>query len=157
MALVTVTGNAWDHTGAPVPAVYRPELWFRPERADVIDDTLATPTEVKALMNAAGQFTVQLMSAPGVRYRPVLRWLVNPDEPLMEKWAYGYARWDWAVHPYPTGGPIGDIVDRPDLTAFSVLVALTLPPGYKGWWLNAGPGDPDNPAETGTGTLSIVS
>src|SRR5690606_33558062 len=39
-----------------------------------------------------------------------------------------------------------------------VLVSLSPPPvGYRGWYLNSGIGDPNNPAESGTGILEIVS
>ena len=30
MALVSITGNAWDHGRRVVPAVWKPRLWVRP-------------------------------------------------------------------------------------------------------------------------------
>ena len=163
MALVTVTGNAWDHTGAPIPAENHPELWFRPLGHDVSGGALLAGVEAQAALSPlTGAFTVALVAEPWIRYRPVLRWLINPAEPNMEKWAWGYAEWNWTFNPYPGGGSISDL-DGPDLSAHSVLVSLDPPPpGYRGWYLNAPgpglpPGDPDDPASSGTGILEIVS
>lgn len=136
MALVTVTGNAWDHTGSPIPSTLRPELWFRPEKHDVSGSALVAGVEAKATLNlTTGAFSVELVAEPWIRYKPVLRWLLNPDEPNMERWAWGYAEWSWSFNPYPTGGKIGDL-GGPDLSAYNVFVSLNAPPaGYKGWWL----------------------
>lgn len=136
MATVTVTGNAWDHTGAPIPGALHPELWFRPQGSSVAGDALVAGVEAKAALNlATGAFTVQLVSAPGIRYQPFLRWLINPTEQDPDLWAFKYADWQFWVTPYPIGGPIGNLTDV-DLTAFNVLVSLDPPPpGYRGWWL----------------------
>lgn len=136
MAVVTVTGNAWDHTGSPIPANLHPQLWFRPERHDVAAGSLLAGVEAQATLNGAtGAFTVQLVAEPWIRYKPVLRWLLNPNEPNMQMWAWGYAEWSWAFNPYPAGGSISDL-GGPDLTAYSVFVSLDPPPaGYRGWWL----------------------
>jgi hypothetical protein len=99
---------------------------------------------------------VNLEAAHGVTYTPWLRWLLNPEEQKPEMWAWGYAEWKFTITPYPNGGPIGTLASV-DLSIYSVLVSLTLPPGYKGWWLHAGPGDPDDPETSGTGMLRIVS
>lgn len=163
MATVTVTGNAWDHTGNPIPAGLHPQLWFRPEGHDISGGSLLAGVEAKATLNSAsGAFTVELVAEPWIRYRPVLRWLLNPSEPNMAMWAWGYAEWSWTFNPYPSGGTIGNLAG-PNLTTYSVLVSLDPPPaGYKGWYLNAPgaglpPGDPDDPESSGTGILEIVS
>lgn len=136
MVTVTVTGNAWDHTGNPLPAELRPELWFRPRESATAGNALVAGVEAKANLNlVTGAFTVELVSAPGIKYTPFLRWLLNPHETNTELWAFGYAEWQFWITPYPVGGPIGDLTDV-DLTAFNVLVSLDLPPaGYRGWWL----------------------
>lgn len=163
MSTVTVTGNAWTHTGAPIPAANLPELWFRPLADSSSGDSLLVGVEVRATLNlATGSFSVQLVSEPWLRYVPQLRWVVNPSEPVPEAWSWQYAEWDWTVTPYPVGGPIGSLTDR-DLSIYSVLVSLSPPPpGYRGWYLNApGPGapvgDPNNPSSSGTGILEMVS
>lgn len=158
MAAVTVTGNAWDHTGSPIPAANRPELWFRPLAHEVTGDALLAGVEAKATLNlTTGAFTVQLIAEPWIRYRPVLRWLINPLEPNTEMWAWGYAEWDWTLNPFPDGGPIGEL-GGPDLTIFSVLVGLTYPPGYRGWWLYSPAEGEEMPLDDDDiGDLRIVS
>lgn len=158
MGVVTVTGNAWDHTGAPIPASNFPELWFRPLGHDISAGSLLVGVEAKANLNlATGAFTVDLMAEPWIRYRPVLRWLVNPLEPNPEMWSWGYAEWDWTFNPFPSGGPISDL-DVPDLSIFSILVGLTYPPGYKGWWLYSPAEGEEMPLDDpDIGDLKIVS
>ena len=157
MAIVTVTGNAWDHTGTPIPAEQRPELWFRPRRADVAGDALLAGVEVRAELNTAtGAFTVQLEATPGIEYLPVLRWLIDPSQPV-ERWAHGYAEWPKPIVPYPVGGTIGELLPADGVGDLTVYVSLTPPPDkFNGLWLHAGPGDPDDPAESGTGMLRRV-
>lgn len=136
MATVTVTGNAWDHTGSPISAALHPELWFRPSQSNVAGNDLVAGVEAKATLNlTTGAFSVVLVSAPGIKYTPFMRWLINPEENDPAKWAFGYAEWRFQIAPYPVGGPIGTLTDV-DLTAFNVLVTLDTPPaGYRGWWL----------------------
>lgn len=157
MALVTVTGNAWDHTGKPIPAEQRPELWFRPRRADVAGDALLAGVEVRAdLDTATGAFSVRLEAMPGIEYRPVLRWLIDPSQ-TTEKWAYGYAEWPHLIAPYPGGGAIGDLLQPDKLGELVVYVSRTPPPpAFNGLWLHAGIGDPNDVNQSGTGTLRRV-
>ena len=162
MALVTVTGNVWDHTGAPIPAERRPVFGFRPSRSNLVAGGLAADVEAIATLNPeTGAFTCKLLAEPWTIYTPFLRWLINTDDDP-ERWAYGYAEWSWTFNPYPNGGPISELAPV-DLTIYSVLVSLDPPPpGYRGWYLNAPgpgqpPGDPDDPASSGTGILEIVS
>lgn len=157
MGVVTVTGNAWDHANSPIPAGRHPELWFRPNRAKLAGDALLTATDVRASLDAvSGAFSVQLESGPGVLYRPWMRWLVNPGETDPERWAFGYEEWPFEINPYPFGGPISELV-RVELSIYTVYVGLAdPPPGYRGWWLHAAPGDPNNVLESGTGELRSV-
>ncbi|WP_404475126.1 hypothetical protein [Microbacterium aerolatum] len=136
MATVQVTGNAWDHTGSPIPAELHPQLWFRPERHDVSGANLLAGVEAQATLDTAtGAFNVDLVAEPWIRYKSVLRWLLNPHEPNMQMWAWGYAEWSWTFNPYPGGGPISEL-GVPDLSIHNVFVSLNTPPaGYKGWWL----------------------
>lgn len=163
MPLVDVTGYAWDHARAPFFSQNQPELWFRPNQANTLAGALLSRVEVQADLNAgSGAFTVQLEASPGITYTPVLRWLVNPQEPNPEMRAWGYDEWPLVVNPYPNGGQIGDLVGASPLPFGDVLVQLAPPPaGYVGWYLNApGPGeplgDPDDPASSGTGILEMV-
>lgn len=158
MATVVVTGNAWDHTGSPIDAALFPQLWFRPEGHDVSGASLLAGVEAQATLDpVTGAFTVQLVAEPWIRYKPVLRWLLNPDEPNMQMWAWGYAEWAWSFNPFPTGGDIGDL-GGPDLTTYNVLVGLTYPPGYRGWWLYSPAEGEEMPLDDpNIGDLRIVS
>lgn len=163
MSIVTVTGNAWDHTGAPIPARYMPELWFRPLGNNISEHSLLAGIEAKAVLDqATGSFMATLVAEPWLRYVPVLRWITNPSEPLPENWSWQYAEWNWSINPHPAGGPISSLTSQ-DLSIYSVLVSLSPPPpGYTGWYLSApgpggDPGDPDDPESSGTGILEIVS
>lgn len=157
MALVKVTGNVWDHSRTVFPASLLPRLWFVPSRASAYAG-LMSRVEVQATLTATtGAFTVWLENAPGVKYRPRLDWLIpgQQTEPA-ELRARGFDEWPFEFYPGPFGGPISELL-QVDLTPWDVLVQLeTPPPSFKGWWLHAGPGDPDNPAETGTGDLRRV-
>ena len=161
MPTKTVTGNVRTHLGITMPEERQLELWFRPN-ADNVSAGLAIGVDAKATLNTAnGVFSASLEAAPWITYTPWVRWLENPEENDPEKWAFGYAEWNWSFNPYPNGGPIDELVGDV-LSIYSVLVAMTVPPGYKGWYLNApGPGqplgDPDDPDSSGTGILEIVS
>lgn len=162
MPAKTVTGNVRTHLGLAMPAERQLELWFRPNGSNISDGGLAIGVDAKANLNlTTGDFNVSLETAPHILYTPWVRWLVDPGESDPEKWAWGYAEWAWSFSPYPNGGPIDELAGDA-LSIYSVLVSLTLPPTYKGWYLNAPgpglpPGDPDDPASSGTGILEIVS
>jgi hypothetical protein len=108
MALVTNTGNAWDQNGVPIPAVNEPELWSRPLWTSTARGLL-TDREVpaKTFNVATGAFTVELESAPGLLFMPILRWLKNPEDPKHR--ARGEAEW----RPFfpGGGGPIDELPD----------------------------------------------
>lgn len=111
MPVVTITGNAWTHQGAPIPAAKHPELWFRPKAQAWGSDGLLVAVEAQAtLNNSTGAFSVELVSEPGVYYQPVMRWLVNETHPT-EQWAYEYAEWPFLFTP-GEGGPIGDLINN---------------------------------------------
>lgn len=89
MALVTVTGNVWDHSQAPIPADQQPRLWFRPDKSR-IGKGLQADVETRANLTAgSGAFTVQLESLPNISYTPVLDYLVESGG-LPENRARGY-------------------------------------------------------------------
>jgi len=122
VALVTVTGNVWDHSRDPIPAESEPELWFRPA-ASTIAGSLLAGIESQATLNVAtGAFEVELESAPGIQYTPVLRWLVNPGSEL-ERRAYGYTEFP-AFNP----GAGGDIGTLPPYVTVNGIVAGYGPP-----------------------------
>lgn len=157
MAIVTVTGNAWTHRGEPIPANRKPELWFRPRRESLNGDSLLTATDVRADLNATtGAFQVKLEAGPALLYRPWMRWLTNPHERDTDKWAFGFSEWPFDINPYPIGGDLSHLV-KVEPSTLTVLVSLNPPPpGFTGWWLHSGPGDPDDTAQSGTGELRRV-
>lgn len=157
--LVPIFSNAWQNTGQPLPASIRPQLWYRPVRASLDESTLLAGVEVQATIDmSTGAAVAQVVASPGLRYRPLLRWLTNPLEPKPERWAWGEAEWGFTVDPWPNGGRLEDLVGADDLGA-PWIVSLTPPPAaYRGLYLNAAgegywPGVPDDPESSGTGDL----
>lgn len=110
MALVTITGNAWDHSRAPIPASLQPRLWFRPIAAHISGSLLAG-VEVQATLTAStGAFTVKVESGPGLKYRVSMDWLVPGQETEPpENRARSYVEWPYEVYP-DVGGDIGDLI-----------------------------------------------
>lgn len=127
MSRVTITGNAWDHNQAPVPANLQPELWFRPI-ATSLAHGLLTNREVKAALQSSGAFTVQLESHTHIRYVPVLRWLSDPSQAGedIENRAYGYNEWR-IIHP-GRGGDISEL--DPDIGLSAILYGFGAPPSH---------------------------
>lgn len=154
---VIVTGNAWTHTGSPISANRQPELWFRPNRHALSGASLLVAVDAQANLDvASGGFSVSLEADPALMYRPWMRWLTNPGENDPERWAWGYAEWPFEFSPYPAGGPIGTLA-HVDLSIYTVYVGVDdPPPGFRGWWLHSGPGDPEDDATSGTGELRRV-
>ncbi|MDQ1206220.1 hypothetical protein [Microbacterium sp. SORGH_AS_0862] len=156
---VTVLSDVWQNTGGPLPASIRPQLMYRPVRASIDDSTLIAGVEVFATIDmSSGASAAQLVAAPGLRYRPVLRWLDNPLEQNPKRWSFGEAEWDFTFDPWPNGGRLEDLVGADDVNA-PWIIGLTPPPkAYRGFYLNAAgagfyPGDPDDPESSGTGEL----
>lgn len=114
MPYVEVTGNVRDHMNVPIPAASEPELWFRPLGPQILpaSGAMFAGVEVKAdLTPATGAFTATLFSdlTPTFRYRPFMRWLVNPGETDPERRAFGYIEWPIEITP-DIGGDIGDLI-----------------------------------------------
>ena len=156
MTIVTVTGNLFDHAGRVLPDDCRPELFFTAEGPQAVEGDALVGVEVPATLSATtGAFTVRLKAYPGVRYRMRARWLVNPGDPP-ERWARQYAEWPQLVDPYPIGGKLTDLLD-PVRDPRMVRVSLAHPePSYRGLWLEAAPGDPNDPAAVGSGMLRLI-
>lgn len=159
MALVTITGNAWDHSRQVIPAELQPRLWAKP-LGDRVSGSLLAGVESRATLDpVSGAFMVAVEG--NLDYRMVMDWLVPGQE---EEAPGGRARTfaEWPVFNSASGGAIQDLPGAP-ISSATVLVQLAPPPpGYRGWYLNApGPGepvgDPDDPASSGTGILEIVS
>lgn len=153
MALVPVTGDVQNHSGV-VLSGRAAKLWFRPSQPAVGDLGLQVASQwSRATLNdATGAFSVQLDNSPGVLYTPILEYLIDPDDPDSS----GFDEWQLRVYPGPSGGDIRDLSPT-DLTIWTVLVSLADPPrGYLGWWLHAGPGNPDDVLQSGTGELRNV-
>ena len=106
MALVTITGNAWDHSQKVIPASQAPRLWARPLR-DRIAGSLLAGVESRATLNlTTGAFFVDLES--DLDYVMVMDWLIagQETEPAGNR-ARGYA--EWPVFNSAGGGPISSL------------------------------------------------
>ena len=139
---------------------YYPVLKFTPSGPGVKGRRLFSERPVEAPVASDGSSSVVLESTDGVVpkvwYTVSIEYLNSGGE---------YTSLDvlgYRLYVPAPGGAIGDLPDAP-LSADTVLVSLSPPPaGYKGWYLNAPgpgnpPGDPDDPASSGTGILEIVS
>lgn len=96
MALVTITGKAWEHGYRTVPADLQPELWFRPLSTSYARG-LRSSREVRAALDSdTGDFEVELESQPGLLYVPVLRWLTDRSQATesVDNRARGYDEWE---------------------------------------------------------------
>lgn len=123
MAQVTVTGNVWDHSRDAIAPSQQPRLWFRPERPR-IGPGLLGDEEVEADLDAAtGEFTVQLESALGISYVPVLDYLVTSTADTPEKRARGWVEFP-PIHP----GNGGDISALGELVGLNGIVYGFGPP-----------------------------
>lgn len=108
MALVTITGNVWDHSRDAIAESQQPRLWFRPDRSRVGPGLLGDEEVQASLTASTGAFTVQLESALGISYTPVLDYLV----PGMSSESPGNRARGYVEFPriYPgDGGDIGDL------------------------------------------------
>lgn len=124
MALVTVTGNAWDHSRDVIPADLHPRLFARPT-ADRIAGSLLVGVESQATLNpTTGAFTVKLES--GLDYRMVMDWLLPGQETEPpERRARTYA--EWPPFNSGSGGTIGSLF--PPRATGTIVAELGPPPG----------------------------
>ena len=134
MALVTITGNAWDHNQQPIDPLLRPELWFRPLNADTING-LMTHREVKATLTLqSGAFSAQLEQ--DAVYIPEVRWLADPDQ-----WDEAVANRsslysEWPAFTAWVSGPIDEQPPQGQYTVGLIWTSLDPPPkGFIGYWL----------------------
>ena len=126
MALVQITGNAWDHQGQPIPANRAPELFFVPRAHGFGGSALLVGGEAKATLNTStGAFTVEVESQPGLLYQPRMRWLLNPDGPDPDQWRFGTAEWPFLIAP-GEGGLITDLIGV--FPPGTILVGIGPPP-----------------------------
>lgn len=137
-----------------------PRVIFTATGAGTKGGRLFASTPVVAIPDSSGLFSVTLETTDGVV--PEVWYTVgiehlNPGGEYTHFDLLGYRLFVPA-----SGGPIGDLPGAP-LSPSTVLVSLAPPPpGYRGWYLNApgpgqDPGDPNDPASSGTGILEIVS
>lgn len=127
MNLVTVNGTLLNPDRNEVPPDVRPQLVFRPN-GPTTSGGMRTNWEVpaKTYDESNGEFTVDLESAPGIRYTPVLRWLVSPADSPFEMQAFGYC--EWPPFPPDIGGNIRELWELVEGVGL-VLVATTVPTG----------------------------
>lgn len=125
--LVSITGNAWDHQGQPIPAFRHPELWFEPQASTVSHQgALLARVEAKATLNSAtGAFTVDLESEPNIFYRPVMTWFRDTTSPDPEMWSRGRLEWPFLVAP-GDGGRIDELIN--EFPPGAIIAALAPPP-----------------------------
>ena len=158
--MAIVTGRLSDF-GLQSLAQYSPTLKFVPSGPGVKGGRLFSSTPVEAVVSSSGSWSVALEPTDGV---------------VPEVWYSVQIEHLGAVTGEPThfdllnfrlyvpvgGGDIGGFPGVP-MSPETVLVSLDPPPpGYRGWYLNApgpgmDPGDPNDPASSGTGILEIVS
>ncbi|WP_431863033.1 hypothetical protein [Microbacterium algeriense] len=157
--MATIYGTLSDF-GLDALTPYMPVVRFTPSGAGVKGKRLFAERPVDATVSSNGDFAVLLEPTDGVT-PPV--WYTVSIEYLNEGGRYtSYDVLGYKLRVPAPGGAIGELPDVP-LSPDTVLVSLDPPPpGYKGWYLNAPgpgnpPGDPDDPATSGTGVLEIVS
>ena len=157
--MVDVRGTLTDF-GLQSLAAKDPRVIFTASSAGTLGRRLFSSDPIIAIPAADGSFTVDLQPTDGivpeVWYEVSIEHL-NASGKFTHYDVLGYKLFVPFV-----GGDIGDMPDAP-LSPQTVLVSLAPPPaGYVGWYLNApgpgeDPGDPNDPASSGTGILEIVS
>ncbi len=157
--MVYVNGELNDF-GLRTLADKDPAVIFTPSGAGTLGRTLFSSEPVTVYPAADGTFSVDLQPTDGVV--PEV-WYTVSIEHLKDGGRFThYDVLGYRLFVPITGGSLGDLPDAP-LSPSTVLVSLDPPPaGYKGFYLNAAgpgedPGDPNDPASSGTGILEIVS
>lgn len=128
MAKVRITGNAWDHSSAVIPAQQQPRLWARPAD-DHIAGALLVGAESRATLNpTTGAFFVDVES--GLNYQMVMDWLLPGEESeAPSKRSRDYA--EWPIFNSAGGGPISSLFP-PRPTGTIVAELGPPPPGAEG-------------------------
>lgn len=138
-----------------------PRVLFKPSSAGVKGARMFPSTPVAAVFDSVGNGSVTLESTDGVV--PAVHYTVSIEhlQPGGQ-----YTHFDlMGLQVFVPDGFVGSLTDLPGtpLAPNVVLVSLAPPPaGYTGWYMNApgpgnDPGDPNDPASSGTGILEIVS
>ncbi len=150
--MANVTGKLSDFG---LQALKEPRLLFTASEAGVKAGRLFASTPVAANVLSDGTFTVSLEPTDGVT--PEVFYTVSVEHLQASGTYTHFDVLGLKIFVPITGGVIGDLPGIP-LSPYYVLVSLDPPPvGYVGWYLNAGLGDPDNVALSGTGILEMVS
>lgn len=116
MALVTITGNAWDHGVTVLPANLQQRLWFVPNGGHIVLGAGALDGQPVAVdfNRANGAFTVQVWSTNSDDLWYTLRtdWLPpgQETEPTAER-SRSFFEWPQRIFP-GEGGALGDLVSQ---------------------------------------------
>lgn len=123
MALVRVTGNAWDHSQQIIPDVLQPRLFAKPPRSRIQGALLAGVESPAYLSATTGAFAVWLES--DLDYQMVMDYLIpgQETEPPAQR-ARGYI--EWPVFNSGGGGDISTLF--PPAPAGTIFAALGKPP-----------------------------
>lgn len=123
MALVTVTGNAWDNSHVVIPAALQPRLWAKPT-GDRIAGSLLIGVESQATLNpTTGAFSVEVES--DLDYQMVMDWLIPGQETEPpEQRSRDHA--EWPIFNSAGGGDIGSLF--PPIPAGTIFAVLGPPP-----------------------------
>lgn len=157
--MVSVNGELNDF-GLRTLADKEPAVIFTPSGPGTLGRTLFSSDPIVVYPDEDGTFTVDLQPTDGVV--PEVWYTVSISHLKAGGRFTHYDVLGYKLFVPITGGALGDMPDAP-LSPSTVLVSLDPPPaGYKGFYLNAAgpgedPGDPNDPASSGTGILEIVS
>lgn len=123
MALVEITGSAWDHSHVVIPASLQPRLWAKPVASRIAGSLLAG-VESRANLNLTnGSFWVRVES--GLDYVMTMDWLVPGQETEPpEKRARSSV--EWPVFNSGGGGPITGLY--PPVPMGTITAELGPPP-----------------------------
>lgn len=157
--MAVVTGTLSDF-GLASLADMSPRIIFTPSGAGTNGSQLFSSTPVVVYPDSTGAFSVTLAATDGVT--PEVWYAVSIEHLNAGGEFTHFDVLGYRLYVPEVGGNIGEMPGAP-LRTDTVLVSLAPPPdGYIGWYLNAAgpgvdPGDPDDPASSGTGILEIVS
>jgi len=123
MAIVTVTGNAWDHSRRVIPAVLQPRLFARPVGDQIAGALLAGVSSRATLNTTTGAFSIELES--DLDYRMWMDWLIpGQEDERVEYQARNHA--EWPLFNSAGGGPIGTLI--PAKPTGTIVAELGPPP-----------------------------